>query len=111
MKVIFAGLFLFVCGQALTDVQPGSDYPSCIIQAQHNGSSKTRRSEALLSERINVLQADISTARKSRKLTQVQADTLWQKAKNIHNEIQHYVSQQGFLSAGERLHMKESSAH
>ena len=58
--------------------------------------------QCLLSVRVNVLQADISTARKARRLTQEQADRLWQQAGQVRSDATHFVKLQGFLSAAER---------
>lgn len=113
MKYYIAGLALLVSGQVMADAMPAQAYPSCDIQAQRDVKGETGGSiadplQAHISWRINVLQADISTARKARKarkarrLTQAQADRLWQHASQIRGDAAHYVKQQGFLSAAER---------
>lgn len=79
------------------------------MQTQRDVKGETRGSitdplEAHISVRINVLQADISTARKARRLTQAQAqaDMLWQHSSRVRNDTMQFVKQQGFLSAAER---------
>jgi hypothetical protein len=52
--------------------------------------------------RVQVLQADIGNARKARLIEQAQADTLWQRAQQIHTQADAFVDEQGFLSAAER---------
>ncbi|MDT0176604.1 hypothetical protein Q9R34_11215 [Enterobacter sp. BRE11] len=107
MKYYIAGLALLVSGQIMADAMPAQAYPSCDIQAQRDVKEETGGRiadplQAHISWRINVLQADISTARKARRLTQAQADRLWQHASQIRGDAAHYVKQQGFLSAAER---------
>lgn len=72
------------------------------MQAQRNVKAETGGIiedllDAYISSRVNVLQADIITARKARQLTQAQADTLWQHS----TWVRRFVKQQGFLSATE----------
>lgn len=51
--------------------------------------------------RANIVQADIGTARKARRLTQRQAQALWQEVARIRRDTNRFVAKQGFLSAGE----------
>jgi len=93
--------------QAVAGVTRDKSYPSCNVQAQLNvtgetGGSITDPLEAHISVRVNILQADISTARKARLLTQSQADVLWRRAGKVRVDTAQFVKQQGFLSAAER---------
>ncbi len=95
------------CAQATAGTTSEQAYPSCDVQAQRDvkgemGGSITDPLKAHISARVNVLQADISTARKARRLTQAQADMLWQHASRVRNDMTQFVKQQGFLSAAER---------
>ncbi|WP_241523790.1 hypothetical protein [Chimaeribacter coloradensis] len=82
-------------------------YPSCDLKTQRaiqgeTGGSVTDPRQAHLSVRANILQADISTARKARRLSQPQADSLWQRVAQVRRDAGRFVKAQGFLSAGER---------
>ncbi|MGJ0479538.1 hypothetical protein [Pantoea agglomerans] len=106
MKYFMAGLIMLASVQAVADLTP-EQYPSCDLQAQRNAKGETGGNivdarEAHISVRVNVLQADISTARKARRLTQEQADRLWQQAGQVRSDATHFVKLQGFLSAAER---------
>lgn len=107
MKFLTAIVILLAYSQAAAAVSLMQAYPSCDIEQQNSvkvktGGSKTDLHASHISLRINVLQADISTARKARRLTQSQADMLWQHANRIRNDAARYVKKQGFLSAAER---------
>lgn len=106
MKLLIAGLIILVCGQAVA-ASLTQAFPSCDINEQRNvkadnNSSTGDTPEAHITMRINVLQADISTARKARHLTQSQADIMWQYADRIRNDATHHINEQGFLGAAER---------
>lgn len=105
MKTLVLSLLVipFLSEAALT--APG--YPGCNIKEQHLikgevGGSVTDPLQAHISVRSNILQADISTARKARVLTQARADKLWQRVEVVRNDADNLVKKQGFLSAGER---------
>lgn len=66
------------------------------------GGSITAPPEAHISVRVNILQADVSMARKSRRLTQAQAAVLWRRAGKVRSDTAQFINQQGFLSAAER---------
>lgn len=95
MTVLITALALAATG-AGTRI-PARDYPSCDLRAQHalvgvpGGSIRDRQAHVAL--RANILQADIGNARKARRLTQQQADTLWQRVERVRH---------GSLSAAER---------
>ncbi|MBK0004763.1 hypothetical protein IBT49_27205 [Erwinia sp. S63] len=106
MKYLISGLMMLASGQVMADIKTEQNYPACDLETQRNvsetGTRITDPLEAHISLRIDILQADISTARKARILTQAQADKLWQSASRVRNETAHFVKQQGFLSAAER---------
>jgi len=82
------------------------DYPSCNLAQQHRlraptGGTIRDSRQAHLSMRANILQADIGNARKARRLTQPQAQTLWKEVDRVRRDADHFVAKQGFLSAGE----------
>lgn len=82
------------------------DYPSCdltqqrTLKAPTGGTIRDPR-QAHIAVRANILQADISTARKARRLSQAEAQTLWNTVAGIHRDANRFVAKQGFLSAGE----------
>ncbi len=82
------------------------DYPSCdltqqrTLKAPTGGTIRDPR-QAHIAVRANILQADISTARKARRLSQAEAQTLWNMVARIHRDANRFVAKQGFLSAGE----------
>jgi hypothetical protein len=71
------------------------------VKGETGGSIKDPL-QAHVSVRVNVLQADISNARKARHLTEAQSEQLWQQAGRVRKDADGYVKQQGFLSAAER---------
>ncbi len=97
---------------ALTAASPAApsarrDYPSCDLAQQHHVRGQTGGAirdirQAHISVRANILQADISTASKARRLTQPQAQKLWQQVERVRRDANAAVASQGFLSAGER---------
>ena len=107
MKHLISGLIMLASGQAAAAIPLIQAYPSCDLQTQRSvkgasGGSMQDSREVHISVRVNVLQADISTARKARYLTQTQADTMWQQAARVRGDVTHFVKKQGFLSAAER---------
>lgn len=82
------------------------DYPSCNLAQQRRlraptGGAIRDRLQAHIAMRANILQADISTARKARRLTQPQAQGLWNQVDRIRRDADGFVAKQGFLSGGE----------
>lgn len=106
MKILLLtalSLFPLFAGAALT----APAYPGCDIKAQRliqgeTGGAITDPRQAHIAMRGNILQADISTARKARVLTQPQADKLWQRVEQVRRDSDRFVKTQGFLSAAER---------
>ena len=86
---------------------PRQDYPSCDTARQHGvtgslGGSIRDPRQAHVSVRANILQADIGTARKARRLTESQAARLWRQVDGVRKAADGLVRKQGFLSAAER---------
>ncbi|AIT08443.1 hypothetical protein MC45_18200 (plasmid) [Sphingomonas taxi] len=105
MTVLITALALAATGAGAQ--MPARDYPSCDLRAQHTlvgapGGSSGDRGQAHVALRANILQADIGNARKARRLTQPQADMLWQRVERVRHGSDGFTRQQGFLSAGER---------
>ncbi|WP_411566197.1 hypothetical protein ACLIN3_04930 [Pseudomonas orientalis] len=87
--------------------EQSTDLPSCDIQGQQavvgeTGGQISDLGQAHISVRANILSADIGTSRKARNITQVEADRMIKRVQAIRNETDDFVSQQGFLSAGEK---------
>ncbi|CAM3527786.1 hypothetical protein [Paracidovorax anthurii] len=98
-------LALAATGAAAQD--PRHDYPSCDLPAQRNltgqtGGTITDPLQAHISVRANILQADIGTARKARRISERQAERLWHRVDKVRKDTDRFVRQQGFLSAAER---------
>lgn len=107
MKKLMPGLLLLAAGHAAAAPLFIQAWPSCDVKTQHDVKGETGGSirnplQAHISVRINVLQADISNARKARHLTEAQSEQLWRHADLIRKDADGYVKQQGFLSAAER---------
>ncbi|AST67346.1 hypothetical protein BFG07_00695 [Kosakonia cowanii] len=107
MKKLMPGLLLLAAGHAAAAPSFIQAWPSCGVKAQHDVKGETGGSirdplQAHISVRINVLQADISNARKARHLTEAQSEQLWRHADRVRKDADGYVKQQGFLSAAER---------
>ncbi|MGU3389260.1 hypothetical protein [Sphingomonas sp. M1A8_2b] len=86
---------------------PQSQYPSCDLTAQHalkspTGGSITDARQAHISMRANILEADLGTARKARRLTQSETERLFKRVENVRHATNRFVKKQGFLSAAER---------
>lgn len=86
--------------------QPGPILPSCGLQMQRalegeTGGTITDVRQAHISARANVLAADISTARKARKITEAEANQMTSRVQDVRVKTQGFVDQQGFLSAAE----------
>lgn len=81
--------------------------PSCDLQQQRQlpgelGGAISDPRQAHVSLRANVLLADVSTARKVRRISQEQATTFSERIAAVRNQTDALVRQQGFLSAAER---------
>ncbi len=81
--------------------------PSCNLQEQRAvpgelGGSITDPRQAHVSMRANVLLADVSTARKARRISQEQATAFSERIAAVRSQTDAFVQQQGFLSAAER---------
>lgn len=82
------------------------DYPSCDMVEQHRlraptGGAIRDSRQAHIAMRANILQADIGNARKARRLSQAEAQALWQRVERVRGDTNRFVAKQGFLSAGE----------
>jgi hypothetical protein len=85
---------------------PKRDYPSCDLAQQHRlraptGGTIRDSRQAHIAMRADILQADIGNARKARRLSQGEAQRLWQRVAQIRRDADGFVVKQGFLSAGE----------
>ncbi|MDR6235317.1 hypothetical protein [Pseudomonas oryzihabitans] len=81
--------------------------PSCDLAQQRAlpgelGGSITDPLQAHISMRANVLQADVSTARIARRISQQQANQFSERIAQVRQRSYDFVKQQGFLSAAER---------
>ncbi|MDR6179834.1 hypothetical protein QE393_003094 [Pseudomonas sp. SORGH_AS 211] len=81
--------------------------PSCDLQQQHElpgelGGAISDPRQAHVSLRANVLLADVSTARKARRISQEQATAFSERIAAVRSQTDDLVKQQGFLSAAER---------
>ncbi len=106
MRVLFAVLLATLSLNALAS-EPVLDLPSCDLAVQRGlkgevGGQISDAWRAHISMRANVLQSDIGTARKARRLTQPTADHLFERIEKVRADIAGFVKQQGFLSAAER---------
>ena len=104
MKVLAAAALVLMATNANAETPP--QYPSCDLNAQHTvkgdrGGSITDPRQAHISMRANILQADLGTARKARRLTQDTTDRLYKRVEAVRTGANRYTKKQGFLSAGE----------
>ncbi|MBD8708610.1 hypothetical protein IFT47_18435 [Pseudomonas sp. CFBP 13711] len=103
--IFFTSLFVF--SLTATAAQQSLNLPSCDIQNQQETAGETGGQisdpgQAHISVRANVLSADISTSRKGRGITEVEAQRMVKRVENVRNETNRFVEQQGFLSAAEK---------
>ncbi len=90
--------------------------PSCNLPQQQEvvgqpGGEISDPRQAHVFMRANILQADIGSARKARRITQDQADQLWQRVEHVRGETLVFAKRQGFLSAAQRAsHDREFDA-
>lgn len=83
------------------------ELPSCDVQGQRAvagevGGQISDIRQAHISVRANVLNADISTTLKARKITEVEAERMFNRIEMIRQQNDRFVEQQGFLSAAEK---------
>jgi len=106
MKNVVCSLFMIAFISFSSGVM-AMDLPSCTVPGPNEllgsvgGTVKDPR-EAHILTRVNILQADLSTARKARQISASKADELWKRGEKIRHNVAGYVKDQGFLSAGER---------
>lgn len=106
MKVLVAAAALGLMAAGVDAQTMAQRYPSCDLKAQRTvkgdiGGSITDPRQAHISVRANVLQADLSSARKARRLTQADTDRLYKRVQTVRSGADRYTKKQGFLSAGE----------
>lgn len=104
---IFAALLVMLAAGSASAQSARRDYPSCNLSQQRalkapTGGRIRDPRQAHIAMRANILQADIGNARKARRLSQAQADRLWQRVERVRRDTDRFVRQQGFLSAAER---------
>lgn len=105
MKVLIAVALLSTAVNANAQAS-APQYPSCDLKVQRalqsniGGSIKDPR-QAHISMRANILEADLSTARKARHLSQAKTDALYKRVQVARNGANKYTKEQGFLSAAE----------
>ncbi len=105
-KAIFLTLLATLAGTSASAQSMRRDYPSCNLAQQHRlraatGGTIRDNRQAHIAMRANILQADIGNARRARRLTQPQAQTLWKEVDRVRRDADRFVANQGFLSAGE----------
>lgn len=100
---------MFLAFVSLTAHAEDSDLglPSCDLKEQRAVQGETGGSikdplQAHISVRANVLSADVSTARKARRISESQANQSIQKIADVRSQTDALVKKQGFLSAAER---------
>lgn len=105
MKVFVAAVLISsaVGANAQTRTQ---QLPSCDLKAQHlikgeMGAGIKDPRQAHLSMRANILEADLSTAKKGGQLTQSRANQFYKRVETVRAGADRYTKQQGFLSAAE----------
>ncbi|NJP03565.1 hypothetical protein HBH25_22310 [Pseudomonas sp. hsmgli-8] len=103
--IVFASLLAL--NMTATAAQQRLDFPSCDIQNQREVVGKTGGQiadprQAHISVRANVLSADISTSRKARRITEVEAQRMVKRVEDVRYRTNRFVEQQGFLSAAEK---------
>lgn len=84
-----------------------TDYPACDLMAQRElvgsvGAEIMDPQQAHIAERANILQADIGTARRARRISQRLADRLWRKVEAVRTNTNPLKRNQTFLGAAER---------
>ena len=110
MKSLIPLLLLpLALGACTKEQRPRDDLglPSCKLQQQRElpgelGGAITDPRQAHVSLRANVLLADVSTARKARRISQEQATAFSERIAAVRSQTDALVGRQGFLSAAER---------
>lgn len=101
------GLIALCCASGALAHPSTADYPSCAVTQQRalkastGGQIKDPR-QARISMRVNILEADIGTARKARRISAAQAQRLERRVAAVRRGSDRLTRQQGFLSAAER---------
>jgi hypothetical protein len=100
-------LLILAANLAAAGVARAQDYPSCDLAGQRalnppTGGQMRNTGEAHISMRVNILQADIGSARKARYLTESEANALWRRAETIRGASADITGKQGYLGAVER---------
>lgn len=103
--VLFLAIYLLASPAGAQTIK--TDYPACDLMAQHElvgsvGAEITDPQQAHIAERANILQADIGTARKARRISQRLADRLWRKVEDVRTNANTLKRNQAFLGAAER---------
>lgn len=106
MKLFALACLPIALASAHAQAQPDA-YSSCDLAEQRSiagdlGDKIRDPRQAHISMRTNILQADIGTARKARRVSQALADQLWQEVQRVRTDADTYTQKQGFLSAAER---------
>jgi hypothetical protein len=107
VKILCFIVLAFGLSSAHAQEPSANAYPSCNLAEQRSLAgdlSGTIRDpgQAHISMRANILQADISTARKARRVSQPTADQLWKEVQRVRADADVFTRKQGFLSAAER---------
>ena len=105
MKSLFFVAFALAAASASAQT-PMHEYPSCDLAAQHalmgeTGGSIKDAGQAHISMRANILEADLGSARKARRLTQAQADRLFKRVEKVRKSTDALAGTRGFLSVAE----------
>lgn len=92
LKLLKTSLLIFTVSTVNAEI-PKENYPSCDLAVQPNidtqvGKLHNHDSLSSLEMRMNILQADISNARKSRLLTETQATKMWTRVNKIRTNIE-----------------------
>lgn len=103
--IVFASLLAF--SLTATAAQQSLKLPSCDMQKQREVASETGGQisdpgQAHISVRANILTADITTSRKARRISEVEAQRMVKRVENVRHQTNRFVEQQGFLSAAEK---------
>lgn len=104
MKILIAVSMVLTAVDASARALP--QYPSCNLRAQRalqgdTDGSTTDPRQAHVSARADILQSDISAARRAQNLTQAVADRLHERVEAVKAGADGFTKEQGFLSAGE----------
>ena len=103
--VLFLAIYLLASPAGAQTIK--TDYPACNLMTQHElvgtvEGGTTDPQQAHIAERANILQADIGTARKARRISQRLADRLWRKVEAVRTNANTLKRNQTLLGAAER---------